>query len=273
MNEKVHLYCDALGRYVGVPEYPQRIVSLVSSLTETLFEIGVGDRVVGVSSYCGRYVENLAAPIVGDYLYVAEDKLKEVKPDLILTTTGVQRNLGRKLADQGFPVFSFPLPNSLHGILENVVTLGGLVGEVKTARELASRWQRVFVEMEAGALKPKPLVYAECWLGRHARTPGSLTFIHDLITVAGGENIFGTECQGYLPLNLDEVIRRKPDVMILFTEPEYPLRANDLLKERGWEGLPVIESTVRRGENIIHDGPSMMATATWLKAQLLQVLR
>ena len=273
MDKKIRLYCDSLGRYVSVPEYPQRIVSLVSSMTETLFEIGAGERVGGVSRYCGRYVNNLNAPVVGDYLHVEEDKLREINPDLILTTTGVQRNLGRKLADQGFPVFSFSLPNSLYGILENVVTLGGLVREVKAARELAYRWQRVFVDLQAESTKPRPRVYAECWFGKYPRTPGSLTFIHDLITAAGGENIFSAECQGYLPLDLDQVMPRKPDVMILFTEPEYPLIADDLLKERGWVGLPVIKSTVRRGENIIHDGPSMMSTVVWLKEQLRGVFR
>ncbi len=273
MKEMIHLYCDSLRCFVNFPSHPQRIISLVSSMTETLVEIGAGNRIVGVSSYCGRYVSDLNVPIVGDYLNVNEDLLREIKPDLILTTTGIQRNLGCRLVEKGFPVFSFPLPNSLYGILENVILLGGLVDEMEVARQLVQRWQYVFLELESSGKTPKPRVYAECWLGKHARTPGGLTFIHDLITAAGGENIFGTERFGYLSLNLTETIRRKPDVMILFTEPEYPVTADDLLKERDWKNLPVIVSSIERGKNIIHDGPSMMETAVWLKARINEVIQ
>lgn len=268
MSETLRIHCDALGRFVHLPRQPRRIVSLVSSLTEALFELDAADRLVGVSSYCPNYVAGLTTPIVGDYLRVDEVKLQEVQPDLILTTTGVQREMGRRLAEKGWPVYIFPLPNSLHGILENLIVLGGLVGEVRAARALSTRWQRLFLDLEAGAPSPRPRVYAECWFGRHPRVPGGMTFIHDLIQAAGGENIFGDEQQAYLPLDLDEAMRRRPQVMILYSEPEYPQHASSLLKERGWD-VRVIESTVTPGRNIIHDGPSMMQTALWLRERLL----
>lgn len=268
MPDPLRIYCDSLARFVSLPKRPQRIISLVSSLTETIFEIGHGERVAGVSSYCPRYVPNLTAPIVGDYLFINETKLAELQPDLVLTTTGVQREVGRKLAEKGFPVFSLPLPNSLHGICENIVTLGGLMDEVDSARALADRIQRFFLGLRADSPAPRKRIYAECWFGKHPRTPGGLTFIHDILTAAGGENIYGNERQGYLRLDPAETWRRKPDVMVLFTEPECPVDAQALLNERGWQGLPVIESNITRGHNIIHDGVSIMETAAWLKEKL-----
>ncbi len=267
MRETLRIHCDALGRFVDLPKPPRRIVSLVSSLTEALFELEVAERLVGVSSYCPNYVAGLTTSIVGDYLSVDEVKLREVEPDLILTTTGVQRQVGRRLAEKGWPVYVFPLPNSLHGILENLIVLGGLVGKVQAARELSLRWQRLFLDLQADAPATRPRVYAECWFGRHPRVPGGMTFIHDLIQAAGGENIFGHEPQAYLPLDLDEALRRRPQVMLLYSEPEYPLQAQALLQERGWN-VRVIESTVTPGRNLIHDGPSMMQTALWLHEQL-----
>ncbi len=271
-TNKVH--CDALGRTVNIPQKPQRIVSLVSSMTETLFEINYGQQVAGVSFYCSRYVRDLSAPVVGDYLVIDEAKLKAINPDLILMTSGIQYNVAKRLADKGFPVYIFPLPNSLHGILENVITLGALIDEMDAARELVRRWERFSLNLDSGVKKSRPRVYAELWLGKHARTPGGLTFIHDIIESAGGENIFGNRRQGYLPLNLEEVMRLTPDIMIAFSEPDYPVDFKSLLTERGWTSampnLHVIESNVTRGMNMIHDGPSMMETVLWLRKKILE---
>ena len=269
-TQKVH--CDALGRTVNIPQNPQRIVSLVSSMTETLFELNQGQHVAGVSTYCSRYVQNLSAPVVGDYLVINEEKLKAVDPDLILMTSGIQYNVAKRLADKGFPVYIFPLPNSLHGIFENVITLGALIDEMDAARALVERWERFFLNPEVDAKKSRPRVYAELWLGKHARTPGGLTFIHDLIQSAGGKNIFGNRRQGYLPLDLAEVTRLQPDIMIAFSEPDFPVDFQALLAERGWTSampnLRIIESNVTRGMNMIHDGPSMMETVSWLRQNI-----
>jgi ABC-type Fe3+-hydroxamate transport system substrate-binding protein len=272
MTTTQNIYRDALGRAVNIPQKPQRIVSLVSSMTETLFEMNYGQHVAGVSSYCSRYVRDLSAPVVGDYLVIDENKLKAIDPDLILLTSGIQFNVAKRLADKGFPVYTFPLPNSLYGILENTITLGALIDEMDSARALVQRWERFRLDLESGAKKPRPRVYAELWLGKYARTPGGLTFIHDLIESAGGENIFGNRRQGYLPLNLDETARLQPDIMIAFSEPDYPVDFQSLLAERGWTNsmpnLLIIESNVTRGMNMIHDGPSMMETAVWLRKQI-----
>ncbi len=267
MSDSLRVYCDSLGSFVNLSAKPKRIISLVSGLTEALFEMGYGAQVVGVSAHCSRYVPNLTVPVVGDYLQVDENQIKQLEPDLILTTTGVQRGLGRKLSEHGFPVYPCPLPNSLHGILENVTTLGALLDEVDSARALTQRWSRFFLDLETAAPLPRPRVYAECWLGKHVRMVGGFTFIHDIITAAGGENIFGAHRQGYLPLDIAAAERAQPEILLSFSEPDYPIDVNFLQKERGWN-LRVIVSDVTRGQNIIHDGPSMMETAAWLKQQI-----
>lgn len=267
MSDSLQVYCDPLGRFVRLPAKPKRIVSLVSGLTEALFEIGYGPQVVGVSSYCSRYITNLTAPVVGDYLDVDEDQLRRLEPDLVLTTAGVQRGLGKKLAEHGFPVYALPLPNSLHGVLENLVTLGALVDEIEAARSLSRRWNSVFSEMDFSAPAPRPRIYAECWLGKYVRMIGGFTFIQDILTAAGAENIFGQHRQGYMALDIEAVERLQPDIVLFFSEPDYPIDTKALLKERGWN-FRVIESDVSRGRNIIHDGPSMLETAAWLRAEI-----
>lgn len=272
----MRVYCDCLGRSVDLPDRPQRIVSLVSSATEALAAIGCLDRIVGVSSYCSRYVPNLSAPVVGDYLSVDEELLRDLAPDLVLTTTGVQRGVGKGLSHDGFPVFAIPLPNSLHGILEGVMLLGALVGEMNAARDLVRRWAAHFDALRAASPPARPRIYAELWFGAHQRTPGGLTFIHDLLEAAGASPIFGDVAQSYLTVDVNEVERRAPEVIVVFSEPEYPVDSAALLRERGWsstlKNLAVIESSVERGRNVIHDGPSMMETATWLHGRIGEVL-
>lgn len=264
------IYCDPLGDFVDLPEKPRRIVSLASGLTETLVEMGWGNAIVGISEFCPRYTPQLPAPIVGDYLKIDAKKMRAIQPDLILITTGIQRALARKLYQDGWPVYALPLPNSLHGVLENVLALGALVDDLPAARALTQTWNRLFLELEANGPIPRPRIYAELWFGKHVRMTGGLTFVHDLIEAAGGENIFGNLHAGYLELDLQEVQRRQPDIFLCFSEPEHPVQAVDLLRERGWN-LPIIQADVSPEHNLIHDGPSMMKAARWLHGEITRV--
>jgi ABC-type Fe3+-hydroxamate transport system substrate-binding protein len=163
------------------------------------------------------------------------------------------------------------VPASRFGILENIVTVGALLGEVGAARSLAGQMEAQFARMAGRAGGARPRVYAELWFGRHPRTTGARTHIHDLIELAGGENIWGASPQGYLPLDLPAAGAARPDVVLFFSEPEFPIDHQRLLAVRGWDALPgfrPVVSTVARGRNLIHDGPSYAETARWLAGEL-----
>jgi ABC-type Fe3+-hydroxamate transport system substrate-binding protein len=263
------IYCDPLGGFVELPEKPTRIVSLASGLTEAITQMGFGQRIAGISVWCPNFTPQLKVPIVGDYLKVDQADLRAVNPDLIVLNTGVQRVLARKLSQAGWPVYVLPLPNSLHGIFENLMALGALLNDLPAARALIAQWQNTFTALRAQAPQPRPRVYAEIWFGKHVRMTGGLTFIHDLIETAGGENIFGDTRSGYLELNLEEAQRRQPDIFLVYSEPEFPVLAADLARERGWS-LPTIQADISPAHNIIHDGPSMMNAAGWLHNEILR---
>jgi iron complex transport system substrate-binding protein len=96
------------------------------------------------------------------------------------------------------------------------------------------------------------------------------TYIHDLVTIAGGDPIFAGKRWGYFIPDLAEVERLRPDVFLLFSESEYPISPRDLLSERGWDlslKPKIVESTVARGRNLIQEGPSLLETAAWLQNQ------
>ena len=262
--------CPAYGTELDFSGPPRRVVSFVSSATETLFALGCGDSVIGVTPYCGRYVEHLSAPVVGDYLKADLQALKDLQPDLVLVTLGVQTAFGRRMARAGLPVYALPLPASRFGILENQMTLGGLMQRVPPARALCSRMEAGFAALMREAPTPRPRVYAELWFGRHLRTIEGLSFIHDLIEVAGGAPLFGAQAGAYPRPDLGAVARLRPDIFLLFQEPEFPVDGERIIHERCWDWRPrIVNSTVAKGFNVIHDGPSFLETAQWLRGELL----
>lgn len=262
--------CAVHGTRLDLVTPPRRVISFVSSATETLFELGCGESVIGVTPYCGRYVDSLEAPVVGDYLKADAEALRALEPDLVLVTSGIQAALGKRLAEAGLPVYALPLPASRYGILENQITLGGLMHRVGEARALCSRMEAGFANLIATAPKHRPKVFIEMWCGRHLRGIGGLSFIHDLLELAGGDPVSAVVSEAYPVPDLQTVAALKPEVILLFQEPEHPVDGPSLIAERGWIWGPrLINSDITKGRNIIHDGPSYLETARWLRRQLL----
>jgi iron complex transport system substrate-binding protein len=271
MVHPTKIWCESLDYQFDLPERPERVICLVAAATEALYAMGLGHRVVGVSCYCARYIPDLNKPVAGDYLKIDEQRFAELDPDLIVVTTGLQRKLGLELAKRGLPVYALPLPNSFHGILENNVILGALLNEVGAGRELSLRMEAQAAAIRARNPKIRPRVYVELWFGRHMRSIGGLTYIHDLVSVAGGDAIFSDKRQGYIIPDFAEVVAGQPEVFLVFSEEVYPVDPRKLIDERRWKdvlNLRIVESTVQRGQNLIQEGPSILETASWLQKQL-----
>lgn len=262
------LASPALGRRVELAAPPGRVVSLVSSATETLFALGVGETVVGVTPYCARYVPGLAAPVVADYVTADPEVVRAARPELVIATDGVQLPLARRLSEAGLPVVVLPVPQSRFGILENTVALGALTDRLAAARALCDALERGCADLVATAPARRPRAYTELWFGRHVRRPGGRAFVHDLLQLAGLAPLHGERPDGYAAPDLAEVARLAPEVVVVFSEPEHPVDAAALIAERGWDRAfapRAVASTVDRGRNLIHDGPSFLDTARWLR--------
>ncbi len=265
------IWCESLDYQFDLPERPQRVICLVAAATEALYAMGLGNRVAGVSRYCHRYIRDLNKPVAGDYLKIDEQRFDELAPDLVVVTTGLQRKLGLALAERGLPVYALPLPNSFYGILENNVILGALLNEVRAGRELSLRMEAEVAAVRARGPQARPRVYVELWFGRHMRSIGGFTYINDLVDIAGGAPIFADERRGYFIPEFEEVVSRRPDVFLVFSEEEYPVDPHRLVEERGWNGslkVKIVQSSVKRGQNLIQEGPSIVETASWLQEQL-----
>src|SRR5512145_1394535 len=145
-------------------KYPTRIVCLTEETTETLYLLGEGDRIVGISGYTVRPPEARAKPKVSAFINARFDKIEALRPDLILAFSDLQADIAAELVRRGYPVVTFN-QRSVVEILQMIRVLGGLVGRGDAARELADSLERALdaVRADAASLPRRPRVFFEEW--------------------------------------------------------------------------------------------------------------
>jgi iron complex transport system substrate-binding protein len=205
-DQMVRIFSEVLGKDLAIPDVPMRIVSLSPAITETLFLLGLEDRVVGVSNYCLRPSDVTTKRKVGSYSVADLATLAELKPDLILTTTGYQRSLSLSLS-KDFTVYPLELPVSVAGIVDMVVKIGLVSGARSQARRLAKDlWSFISGLLE---LPSNLKVYIEDDLGGPV-TFGAYSYVNDALSLMGASNIFGEEASVWLCPDFTEVMKRDP---------------------------------------------------------------
>lgn len=247
-----------------LPDVPRRIVSLAPNVTETLFALGLGERVVGRSAFCYRPAATLALPVVSSYTRVRWELLESLRPDLVLISTGVQRELLQELHQKKFPVFPIPLPQSPYGILENIAVLGALLGVASKATDLAARLVGRYHALYRSL--PPYRFYLEFDLGGPI-TVGRGSYVGEALRHLGLQNIFDEHPQSYFSPDLAEVARQAPHLVIYEPKPHRsrPLeKAERLLCERNWSYLLVVTG----GDELAHYGPGFFAYLEALAKQI-----
>jgi iron complex transport system substrate-binding protein len=197
---------------------PARIVSTSPSITETLFALGLGDRVVGVSTYC-RYPEIVKTlPKVGTFLRPDAEVIARLRPDLVFVHAG-PNDVRRQLAALGIQSVTVNL-GRLPSVFSSIRAIGGPAGAGdRTAQLVAELEQRLDRVRAAVAGRPRKKVLII--VGRRAGTLSDLigvgrgSYLSDLVDVAGGVNVLGTPgLPEYPRLSMESVIRLAPDVIV-----------------------------------------------------------
>ena len=132
--------------------FPRRIVCLTEETTETLYLLGEGDRVVGISGYTVRPPEARAKPKVSSFLHARYDKIAALEPDLILAFSDLQADITTELVKRGYPVFTFN-QRSVAEILQMIRVLGGIVGVPDKAAALVAEFERGLDDIRASAAR------------------------------------------------------------------------------------------------------------------------
>src|SRR5262249_24987357 len=144
--------------------YPERIVCLTEETTETLYLLGEGHRVVGVSGYTMRPPEARQKPRVSAFISAKFDRILALEPDLVLAFSDLQADLAAELTRRGVAVFTFN-QRTVSEILQMMRTLGGVIGAGPKAEQLVERLERGLdaIRLSAARFPRRPRVFFEEW--------------------------------------------------------------------------------------------------------------
>jgi iron complex transport system substrate-binding protein len=250
--EALHNLVDDQGYVTSLTAYPDKIVSVAPSATEILFAIGAGDKVVAVTDY-DNYPYDFAAWIaagnmtsVGEFKTPNMEVITTLDPDLILASGGVQEESVDTLRELGYKVLVLD-PTSVDGILNNIELVGNATGKRAEATALVDDLiNRIEAVENTVANADKPKVYYETYYDATASwTIGALAWQNELIEKAGGTNIFADQQIDYYQYNVEALIARNPDVIVLPAEGmgTGQQASLDAVKARpGWDTINAVQN-------------------------------
>lgn len=251
---------------------PKRIVSTAPSVTETLFALGLGDRVVGVSQYCHYPAQTAKLPRVGTYMTPNIETIARLRPDLVILQKLPNSSAG-KLTDLGLKVVELD-SGDLQLNLDNIVAIGRATGVADRAEKLVANIRQQLESLRAkSAQRKRSVVFVV------GRTPGKLeglvvvgagSYLSELLSAAGGANIFADSPRGYLKTSLEVIVRRNPDVIIDMGDMAETTGVTDQHKQAVvhlWNAQPTLKAVQQRSvfavasDIFVVPGPRMLDAA------------
>lgn len=209
---------DALGRAFDFPSPPTRVVSLVPSVTETLFDLGVGHTIVGITEFC-VFPEKLERPRVGGTKSPDIEAIRALKPDLV--HMNLEENIKRHArAIEAFAPVFVSEPKSVRDVVELIATLGAIHGAPARAADFVRD-----IESELTSMPKNPFTFACPIWKKPWMWCGGDTYVSDLVTCAGGENVMAGK-KRYPVMTLDQLAALQPQIVFLPDEP-YAFTAAD----------------------------------------------
>ncbi|MFW6110992.1 MAG: ABC transporter substrate-binding protein [Thermoproteota archaeon] len=241
---------DNLGNVVTMNSPPERIVSLSPSNTEILFAVGAGDKVVGVTDFC-NYPYNFTAWIeagnmtsIGSFSGPSVEPIVALEPDLVLATSQ-SLETAESLKDLGYNVLVIE-GQTIDGILETILLVGRATYHNSQASTLVTQMRSKIdtISAQANEAATTPKVYHEVWHDP-LMSVGPGTFLDEMITLAGGENIFHDASASWPVVSSEAIIEKDPDVM--FFPEMYMGRGNfyetiEAVENRpGWDSITAVQ--------------------------------
>lgn len=225
-------YKDQLNREIYIPTLPQRIISLVPSQTELLYDLGLKDRIVGKTIFCVHPSEYLKSSIkIGGTKKLNLEKIASLKPDLIIANKEENEKDQIEQLSKDFPVWISDV-NTLEDALSMIKSLGEITETQNKASKIVNQITQSRKEFLKQS-KPKKSVIYLIWNNPYIAV-GTNTFINTMLSEAGFENAISQS--RYPEITLDEIKQINPDWVFLSSEPfpfkdEHKLEMDKLLGE------------------------------------------
>lgn len=246
----VHDVCD---RDVTIPHRPARIISLAPGVTEILFAIGDGDRVIAATNYCNYPEAANHLPKIGGYLDPNLEKITSLKPDLIVGMRGNKRDVLDRLYSLGLPIVVID-PTTLDEIPQGIKLIGRVTGSLDEADDAARTFglRRKSIEnllaTVTPAMRPRVLFLFSTADQGGIFTAGPGSHIDELIALSGGINIAASAGKPWPQLSMETVAAANPQIILIsrMSDAGNPLTAAkalaDLRAKTAWRSIDAVKS-------------------------------
>jgi iron complex transport system substrate-binding protein len=259
-----------------VSVYPERIVCLTEETTETLYLLGQGHRIVGVSGYTVRPAEARQKPKISAFISARYDKIEALRPDLVLAFSDLQADLAAELVRRGIAVVTFN-QRSVADILQMIRMLGGLVGCQAEAEALAERLEADLARLrDEASHRPRWRTFFEEW---DDPLISGIRWAEELVTIAGGDPIFPELADARLAkdriIDPQEVIRRDPEV-IFASWCGKKVKFERIRNRPGWDAIAAVKCGriyEIKSTYILQPGPASLTEGVRQLHQALAIAR
>jgi len=208
---------DDLGRSVSLPLPVKRVVSLAPNLTEIVFAVGGGDRLVGRTSYCDYPPEAKSVQVIGDTGTPNLERIIAVKPQVVLVSTSSQLEVfTQQLQNQNIAVFVTD-PHDLEGIFRSMDQIGEMLGEKEQAAQLVQKLRDRTNAVAAAVKQKQPVKVFYQVSAEPLYTIGREAFVTDLIRRAGGVSVTAEVPGAWPKYSAESALAAKPEAIILPT--------------------------------------------------------
>lgn len=230
-NEEVKMrdIADDLGRKIKIPEKIERAVSLAPNLTENIFAVGAGDKLVGVTTFCNYPEDAKKIAKVGDTMNPNMETIIALKPQVVFVSTASQiENFTKTLEEQNITVF-VTNPTNLNDVLANLRQLGDIFGTTERTAILLNEMQERILAVDE-QVKDKTKVKTFVQISKEPLfTVGKESFLTEIIERGGGISVTKDVATAYPKLSKETALALNPDAIILSESPDN-LEPNDVFK-------------------------------------------
>lgn len=220
-------------------DYPQSIVALSPASAEILFAVGAGKQISAVSDFTDYPAEATELPKVGgfDGKTLSMEKILSFKPDLVYLTDGMHNFLIEGLEANKIAYY-VSTASSIKNLEQEIQQIGELTGHTAEAKKvIAEMNQKISSFRDTSAATPS--VYYEVWNAPYM-SAGSTSFINDVISAAGGKNLFSDLSEAYPMVNEETIIARQPEIILI---PAISgISAETVGSRAGWKNIPAVKN-------------------------------
>lgn len=234
--EVSQIFTDELGRKVTLEKAPERIISLAPNITEILFSLGLGNRIVGVTNFCNFPAEAKSKEKVGMLLNPNLEKIISLKPDLIIwNTEGENKQIFMRLSELGLKIYIIS-PRTVEALFNSIINIGNICNRKKIAEEIVLSMKKKLSDIKEhikGLPRNKVLFLLDF---NPLISVSKKSFHGELIEFLNGENIENSSSDRYPKISMEEIVKKEPEVIIVSNHREdfkqlfYEFKNNPVIK-------------------------------------------